>query len=94
MSNVSRVEAGRRRASAAKRAVALTAAGGFVVLLGVVRHAHPGAAANPSQPSTGVSSDAQSGFSLGGGSISPSAPPSGSSSGGFQQVPQIQSSTS
>lgn len=92
MPNVSRVEAGRQRAAAAKRAVALTAAGGFIVLLGVARYAHPGTAAtNPSRSSsTGVSSDAQNGFLLGGGSISPSTPPSGSQSNGYQ----IQSSTS
>ena len=108
MPSNSRVEAGRRRASAAKRAVALTAAGGFVVVLGVARHAHPGTAATHTaqSTSTGVSSDAQSSLTLGGGAItSPSvaSPSSGSSSGSSSQsstpspsysVPQVQSSSS
>jgi hypothetical protein len=89
MPDVSRVDAGRRRAAAAKRAVALTAAGGFVVVLGLARQAHPGTAAPtplPRSPSTGLSSDAQQGYSLGGGWI---GPPSGGSS-----APQVQTATS
>jgi hypothetical protein len=74
-----RVEAGRRRARAAKRAVALTAAAGFAVLLAVARQGHP--ATGTSTPSvshsTGSSSSLQqeddSGSSLGGGSIAPSS---------------------
>jgi hypothetical protein len=88
MSGSSRVDAGRRRASSAKRAVALTAAGGFLVVLGLARQAHPGTAATtPLQrsPSTGIPSEAQQGFSLGGGSIGPSS--SGS-------LPQVQTQTS
>ena len=100
--STSRVEAGRRRASTAKRAVALTAASGFVVVLGVARHAHPGTAATHTaqSSSTGVSSDAQGGFSLGGGSItSPSveSSSSGSAAGtsGFSTAaPQVRSSSS
>lgn len=90
MPDVSRVAAGRRRAAAAKRAVALTAAGGFLVVLGLARHAHPGTAAatpSPRSPFTGLSSPARQGFSLGGGSIESS--PSGS----FSQ-PQVQTQTS
>jgi|GEM_PF-2465622 hypothetical protein len=89
MPESSRVDAGRQRASAAKRAVALTAAGGFLVVFGLARHAHPGTAATPPSGSTlssGISSDRQ-GFSLGGGSIGPS------SSGG-SAAPPVRSSSS
>ena len=78
MPESSRVDAGRRRASAAKRAVALTAAGGFVVVLGLARQAHPGAAATTHR-SDGTSSsglpspDREQGSSLGGGWIVPSS---------------------
>src|SRR5689334_14403984 len=41
MPQATRIEAGRRRARAAKRAVALTAAAGFAVLLAVARQGHP-----------------------------------------------------
>jgi hypothetical protein len=89
----SRVDAGRRRAAAAKRAVALAAAGGFVVALALARHGHPGsAAANPTSqlsPPSGLSSEVNQGFSLGGGSIGPSS--SGSSGAA---APPVQSASS
>lgn len=93
MPDASRVEAGRRRASAAKRAVALTAAGGFVAALVLARQTNPGAAAGnrtPLVPPAGLSSEVNQGFSLGGGSI---AAPSGGSPGA-QAAPQVQSSVS
>jgi hypothetical protein len=81
MPQATRVEAGRRRARAAKRVVTLTAAAGFAVLLAVARQGHP--AAGTSTPSvshsTGSSSTSSvygeddSGSSLGGGSIAPSS---------------------
>jgi hypothetical protein len=79
MPQATRVEAGRRRAKAAKRAVALTAVAGFAVLLGVARQGHP--ATGTSTPSvsnsTGSSSslygEDDSGSSLGGGYIAPSS---------------------
>ena len=78
MPGVSRVEAGRRRAKAAKRAVALTAAAGFAVVLALARQGHPatGASSTRSAPhSTGTSSPSlsQSGSTLGGGSVAPSS---------------------
>ena len=78
MPESSRLDAGRRRASAAKRAVALTAAGGFVVVLGLARLTHPGAAATASHPdptaSAGLSSsDQEQGSTLDGGWIAPSS---------------------
>jgi len=86
----SRIDAGRRRAFAAKRAVALTAVGGFVAVLGLARQAHPGAAAAhrpQATPSSGLSSSNQEqGSSLGGGSIMQS--PSEAS------APSVQTSTS
>ena len=91
----SRVDAGRRRAAAGKRAVALTAAGGFVLALVLARYAHPGsAAANPSplSPPSSLSSEVNQGFSLGGGSIGPS--PSGSSGSSSAQSPSVRSSSS
>lgn len=83
----SRIEAGRTRAAVAKRAVAVTAAGGFLAVLVLARQAHPGAAvAHGSQLSTPtrLTSEVTQGTPLGGGSI-------GSSGGG---TPQVQSSTS
>lgn len=91
MPDESRIDAGRGRASTAKRAVALAAAGGFVVALALARQAHPGAAAsNDSRlsPPAALSSEVQQGLQLGGGSI---ASPSGSAQ---QPTPQVQSSTS
>lgn len=79
MPGATRVEAGRRRARAAKRAVALTAAAGFAVVLAVARQGHP-ATGTPTtrtvQESTGSASSSatrQSGSTLGGGSIAPSS---------------------
>lgn len=89
MPESSRVDAGRRRASAAKRAVALTAVGGFVAVLGLARQAHPGAAATHrpyDTSSSGLpSSDQEQGSSLGGGWLAPS---SGAA------APPVQTSTS
>ena len=91
MPGASRVDAGRRRASVAKRAVALTAAGGFVVALALARQTHPGAAATnrttPLSPPSGLSSEVDQGLSLGGGSI---AAPSSESSGSAAQQPAPQ----
>jgi hypothetical protein len=91
----SRIDAGRRRAAAAKRAVALTAAGSFVVTLALARQAHPGtAAANPTplSPPSGLSSEVNQGFSLGGGSIGPSS--GGRSGSSSAPSPPVQSSSS
>ena len=73
-----RVEGGRRRAKAAKRAVALTAAAGFAVVLALVRQGHPatGASSTRNVPqSTGSPSSSSSswedGSSLDGGTLAP-----------------------
>jgi hypothetical protein len=80
-----RVEGGRRRAKSAKRAVALSAAAGFAVVLALVRQAHPatGTTSTHTVPqSTGSSASSSgtweddSGSSLDGGTL---APPSGAS---------------
>jgi hypothetical protein len=78
-----RIEGARRRAHAAKRAAAVTAATGFVVALALVRQGHP-ATTNPNSTPTGTGSqsgsvrsfesDDDGGSTFGGGSI---APPSG-----------------
>ena len=81
MPQATRVEAGRRRARAAKRAVAFTAAAGFAVLLAVARLGHPAAGTSTTPTSntsvshsTGSASSLnESGSSLGGGSIAPSS---------------------
>jgi hypothetical protein len=85
MPEETRVEAGRRRARAAKRAVALTAAAGFAVAVGLVRQGHPatGTSSTRTVPqSTGSSSSSSlgrqsgsqlDGTQLGGGSIAPSS---------------------
>jgi hypothetical protein len=81
MPQATRVEAGRRRARAAKRAVTITAAAGFVVLLAVARQGHPAAGTSTTptsnssvSQSSGSSSSLESGSSLGGGgSIAPSS---------------------
>ena len=81
MPQATRVEAGRRRARAAKRAVAFTAAAGFAVVLGVARQGHPATGTSTTPTSTtsvshssGSSSSLnQSGSSLGGGAIAPSS---------------------
>jgi hypothetical protein len=91
----SRIEAGRNRAAAAKRAVALTAAGGFLVVLGLARLAHPGATATRSSqlaPPASISSEVRQGLQLGGGSIS--SPSNGSSPGTSSSAPQVQTATS
>lgn len=86
MTATSRVEAGRARAAAAKRAAVLTAVAGFLVALGLARQAHPGASSTRptrlSPPSRLVAE--VSGGSLAAGSIA-------SSSGAG---PQVQTSTS
>jgi len=83
MPGVSRVEAGRRRAKAAKRAVALTAAAGFAVVLALARQGHPATVVPTHSSSTGsvaqsTGSSSRSGnsedddtSSLGGGSLAP-----------------------
>src|SRR5438445_2012863 len=79
MPGTTRVEAGRRRARAAKRAVTLTAAAGFAVVLALARLGHPAAGTATTrtvQASTGSPSSSatrQDGSSLGGGSLAPSA---------------------
>ncbi|HKI92865.1 MAG TPA: hypothetical protein VJ986_11240 [Gaiellaceae bacterium] len=93
MPDASRVDAGRRRAAAAKRAVTLTAAGGFVVALMLARQTNPGVAAGSRTqlvPPAGISSEVNQGLSLGGGSIGPSS----SGGSGVQPAPQVQSATS
>jgi hypothetical protein len=79
----SRIAAGKNRVSRAKRMVALTAGGGFIVVLGLARATHPGSAAASSSatklsPPTALVAQAQLGSNLTGGSIessSVSAPP-------------------
>jgi len=83
MPGVSRVEAGRRRAKAAKRAVALTAATGFAVVLALARQGHPATVVPTHSTSAGsvaqsTGSSSRSGnsedddtSSLGGGSLAP-----------------------
>ncbi|HET8752541.1 MAG TPA: hypothetical protein VFM43_08465 [Gaiellaceae bacterium] len=44
-----RIEAARRRAKAAKRAVALVAAVGFAVVLGLARQGHPAGGTSPAR---------------------------------------------
>src|SRR5262249_7247830 len=81
MPQATRVEAGRRRARAAKRAVTLTAAAGFAVLLAVAPQGHPAAGTSTTRTSTAKVSHAagnssslgQNGSQLGGGSIAPSS---------------------
>jgi hypothetical protein len=90
MPDRSRIDEGRGRAASAKRAVTLAAAGGFLVALALVRHAHPGAAATSNSrlsPPAALSSEVQQGLSLGGGSIAPAG-------GSSEAAPQVQSSTS
>jgi hypothetical protein len=74
----SRIAAGKHRASRAKRTVTLTAAGSFLVVLGLVRATHPGtAAASGSSPElsppAALVARAQLGSSLTAGSIASSA---------------------
>jgi hypothetical protein len=86
-----RVEGGRRRARAAKRAVALTAAAGFAVVLALVRLGHPATAASSTHnvpQSSGSSSSSSStwqddGSSLDGGTL---APPSSQSPPAFSHT--------
>jgi hypothetical protein len=95
MPNESRIEVGRNRAAAAKRALALTAAGGFLAVFGLARLAHPGTTATPSSqlsPPASISSEARQGLRLGGGSIT--SPSNGSSPGTSSSTPQAQTATS
>jgi hypothetical protein len=87
MPEPTRVEQGRRRARAAKRAVALAAAAGFAVVLGLVRQGHPAAGAvatHTGHRSTGSSSSSpverQGGSALGGGSGTGTLAPSSGAS--------------
>jgi len=74
-----RVEAGRKRAQAAKRTVALTAATGFAVAIALVRAGHPATATSPSSSSgsrpasSSSSEEREREGTLGGGSIAPSS---------------------
>jgi hypothetical protein len=72
----SRIEAGRRRAEAAKRGVAVVAAAGFVAAVLLARVSHPGQAATGSTATTGSSSADEGtedgGFSFDQGSFGPS----------------------
>jgi hypothetical protein len=95
MSSESRIESGRNRAASAKRALSLLAAGGFLVVFGLARLAHPGTTATRSSqlsPPASISSEVQQGLQLGGGSIA--SPSNGSSSGTSSPTPQAQTGTS
>jgi hypothetical protein len=95
MPSESRIEAGRNRAASAKRALSLLAAGGFLVVLGLARFAHPGATATRSSqlsPPASISSEVQQGLKLGGGSIS--SPSNESSPSTSSPTPQVQTGTS
>ena len=86
----SRVAAGKHRVSRAKRMVALTAGGSFLVVLGLARATHPGSAAASSSatklsPPTALVAQVDSGSTLSAGSIA-SAPAS--------SAPAVQTSTS
>ena len=86
MPGPTRVETGRRRAKAAKRAVALTAAAGFAVVLALARQGHPATGTSSTrtvpQPKGSSSSSVkrQGGSTLGGGSLAPSSGGSSSAS--------------
>ena len=74
----SRIAAGKLRASRAKRTVTLTAAGSFLVVLGLARATHPGTAAASSSspklsPPAALVAQAQLGSTLSAGSIAASA---------------------
>jgi hypothetical protein len=73
----SRIAAGRERAAAAKRFVALVAAGGFVSVLVLARATHPGAAAASGSaglsPPQALVSQVQAGSSLAPGAIAPAS---------------------
>ena len=78
MQQSSRIAAGKHRASRAKRTVTLTAAGGFLVVLGLARATHPGTAAASSSttklsPPAALVAQAQLGSTLSAGSIASSA---------------------
>jgi hypothetical protein len=82
MPEPTRVEAGRRRAQAAKRAAAVTAATGFALALALVRQGHPATSNSHSSPTrTGSQSgsarsfegDDEGGSTLDGGSIAPAS---------------------
>jgi len=94
----SRIETGRRRALAAKRALALVAASGFVALLGVARYTHPGTASSSTSHSSrslaGVDSSSRGSLTLGGGSVASPSPSTGSSPSSGLAAPQVQTATS
>ena len=92
----SRIAAGKTRVSRAKRMVTLTAAGGFLVVLGLARATHPGSAAASSSasssssttklsPPTALVAQAQLGSTLSAGSIA---------SASASSAPAVQTSTS
>jgi len=70
MPGVSRVEAGRRRAKAAKRAVALTAAAGFAVVLALARQGHPATVVPTHSSSTGSVAQSKRGLPWQGANVS------------------------
>jgi hypothetical protein len=90
MQESSRIAAGKTRVSRAKRTVTLTAAGSFLVVLGLARATHPGSAAASStppgtlSPPTALVAQAQLGSTLSAGSIASSA----------SSAPAVQTSTS
>ena len=87
----SRIAAGKTRVSRAKRMVTLTAAGGFLVVLGLARATHPGSAAASSfspgklSPPAALVAQAQLGSTLSAGSIA---------SASASSAPAVQTSTS
>jgi hypothetical protein len=89
MSKPTRVEAGRRRAQAAKRALTVAATTGFVIALALARQGHPARASvnsnSASQSGSSSSSVTRDGFEFEGGSIEDS--PS-------NQAPSVATSTS
>ena len=85
----SRIAAGKHRVSRAKRMVALTAGGSFLVVLGLARATHPGSAAASSSatklsPPTALLAQTQLNSNLSGGSIASSS----------ASAPQVSTSTS
>ena len=92
MQESSRIAAGKTRVSRAKRMETLTAAGGFLVVLGLARATHPGTAAAASSsspgtlsPPTALVAQAQLGSTLSAGSIA---------SASASSAPAVQTSTS
>ena len=86
----SRIATGKLRVSRAKRTVTLTAAGAFLVVLGLARASHPGTAAASSSstklsPPAALVAQANAGSTLSAGSIASAA---------SSAAPQVSTSTS